>query len=125
MPGLDRVKRIVKVLDAMKAVDIEVVEIGDLTIIADYFVIATGTSSTQVKSLANEVEYRLSQQGIEPHHTEGRSTGWVLLDYGTVVVHIFYGETREFYALERLWTDGHRLDVEALLTEAGGEKNEV
>ena len=80
--------------------------------LAEYFVICTGTSSTQVRSLAEELEFRLSELGIEPHHIEGhRSTSWVLLDYSSVVVHVFYKESREFYRLEHMWADAKRLDV--------------
>lgn len=115
------VKNIVNILDGKKAVDIEAIAIGDLTIIADYFIIASGTSSTHVKALADEVEYAMSQKGVEPDHIEGKSTQWILLDYGTVVVHIFYGAAREFYGLERLWTDGKKLDVAKLLDKQEGQ----
>ena len=99
-----------QILSEKKASDIEILEIGDLTVLAEYFVICTGTSSTQVRSLAEEL--RLSELGIEPHHIEGhRSTSWVLLDYSSVVVHVFYKESREFYRLEHMWADAKRLDV--------------
>lgn len=111
----DIMKAAVKALDSKKAENIEVIEIRDLTILADYFVFATGTSTTQVKALADEVEYALSQAGAEPSHIEGRATGWILLDYGSVVVHVFYGEQREFYQLEKLWQDGQKIDVSELL----------
>ena len=101
-----------QILSEKKASDIEILEIGDLTVLAEYFVICTGTSSTQVRSLAEELEFRLSELGIEPHHIEGhRSTSWVLLDYSSVVVHVFYKESREFYRLEHRWADAKRLDV--------------
>ena len=90
--------------------------IRDISILADYFVIATGTSSTHVKALADEVEFQLKQQGVAPDHTEGyRSNSWILLDYGNVIIHVFYGETREFYDLRRLWKDGEQLDVAEFL----------
>ncbi len=99
-------------LSEKKAHDVEVLEITDLTVLADYFVICTGTSSTQVRSLAEEVEFRLSELGIEPHHIEGhRSTSWVLLDYSSVIVHVFYKDSREFYRLEHLWADAKRLEL--------------
>ena len=99
-----------QILSEKKASDIEILEIGDLTVLAEYFVICTGTSSTQVRSLPEE--FRLSELGIEPHHIEGhRSTSWVLLDYSSVVVHVFYKESREFYRLEHMWADAKRLDV--------------
>ncbi len=117
MDSMDLVKIAVKALDDKKAKDIEVIKIGDLTIIADYFVIASATSSTQVKALADEVEFRLSEGGEEPHHIEGRSTGWILLDYGSVVIHVFHEETRNFYNLERHWTDGSKVDISDMLTQ--------
>ena len=109
-------EEIVKILDSKKADDIRAIRIGDLTIIADYFVIAAGTSNTQVKMLADEVEYQLGQMGIKPHSTEGyRSENWIVLDYSGVVVHVFLTETREFYNLERLWSDGEQIDISHLL----------
>ncbi len=119
MTSLELTKTIVKILDAKKAQDIEAIGIKDLSIIADYFVIASGSSSTQVKALADEVEYKLkTDYGIEPQRVEGyRSSTWVLVDYGNVIVHVFYGETREFYSLERLWTDGERLSLDELLQD--------
>ena len=108
-------------LSDKKAVDIKAVEIGDLTILAEYFLFASGTSSTHVKTLAEEVEYKLSEQGVEPHHIEGRATGWILLDYGTLVVHVFSREAREFYSLERLWGDGKPVELETLLGEPQDE----
>ncbi|MEG0978695.1 MAG: ribosome silencing factor [Oscillospiraceae bacterium] len=110
MEQLDMVKKIVKVLDDKKAMDIKGIEITELTIVADYFIIANGTSNTHVKALANEVEYELSQLGIEPNHVEGRATGWILLDYGSIVVHLFLADSREHYNLERLWSDAKELD---------------
>lgn len=113
----DIVKTAVKAIDSKKGENIEVIGITDLTIIADYFVIATGTSTTQVKTLADEVEYQLSLKGVEPHHIEGEKTPWVCLDYGCVVVHIFYKDQRDFYQLERLWEDGKKIDIENLLED--------
>lgn len=121
MQEMQLLSSVVKTLDDKKAVDIKIIRVRDLTIIADYFVIASGSSSTQVKMLADEVEHVLSQQGVEPHHIEGRSTGWILLDYGHVVVHVLHHETREFYNLERLWNDGERLDYQQFLE--GGKEN--
>ncbi len=108
---------IVKILDKKKAVDIKAIEVSEQTIVADYFVIASGTSSTHTKSLADDVEYELQQLGINEGHAEGRATGWILLDYGSVLVHVFDRESREYYNLERLWTDANVLDISGLLTE--------
>ncbi|MBR4095707.1 MAG: ribosome silencing factor [Oscillospiraceae bacterium] len=102
----------VKILDSKKAEDIRVIKIGDLTILADYFIIADGTSSTQTKALADEVEFRLKQQGREPKQVQGNNgSNWIILDYSDVVIHIFYKETRDFYNLERLWSDGEDIDI--------------
>ncbi len=106
----------VKTLDSKKAEDIRVIKIGDLTIIADYFIIADGTSSTQTKALADEVEFRLKQQGREPKQVQGNNgSNWIILDYSDVVIHIFYKETRDFYNLERLWSDGEDVDISKYL----------
>lgn len=111
----EMLKTAVKALDEKKAMDITAMEIGDLTIVSEYFVIATGNSTTHVKALADEVEYALSQQGAEPHHIEGKATGWIVLDYETIVVHVFLGESREYYNLERLWTDAKEININDIL----------
>jgi len=118
MDSKSLMEKIVTVLDSKKADDIKVIKVSDLTILADYFVIATGTSSTQVKMLTDEVDYQLGLMGIEPHKIEGyRSENWIVLDYTDVIVHIFHTETREFYGLERLWVDGEQTDISHLLTD--------
>ena len=110
-------REIAKVLDEKKAVDIVAIETEEVTIVSDIFIIANGTSSTHTKSLAEEVEYEIKKRmDIDPDHIEGRATGWILLDYGTVLVHIFDAESREYYNLERLWTDASRLDLSDILT---------
>ena len=91
--------------------DIEVIKINELTIVADYFVIATANSNTHIRSLADEVEYQLEEAGIKLDHAEGRATGWVLLEFQGVVVHIFLEDARNYYNLERLWEDGAKLDI--------------
>lgn len=108
---------IVKTLDRKKAEDIKVLKISDLTIIADYFVIADGTSNTQAKALADEVEFQLKAQGISPNQIQGSTGTWTVLDYGDIVVHIFNKEQRDFYNLERLWRDGEEVDISAMLVE--------
>lgn len=110
-------KDIVRFLDDKKAEDIKVIKTSEHTIISDYFVIAGGTSNTHVKALADEVEYQLGLKGIEPSHIEGRATGWILLDYGEVIVHVFTKESREFYNLERLWTDAEIMDLSDIITD--------
>ena len=112
------VKEIAKVLDEKKAMDIVAMKIEEVTVVSDYFVIASGTSNTHVKSLADDIEYEIKQRlGIDPEHIEGRATGWILLDYGTVIVHIFQHEDRNYYNLERLWADASVVDLSDVLTE--------
>ena len=118
MTTQEKLEKIVTILDRKKAEDIQVLGITNLTILADYFVIATGTSTTQVKSLADEVEFQLGEAGEEPRGTEGfRGANWIVLDYNDIVVHVFYRDTRQEYALERLWADGEQVDISHLLTE--------
>ena len=113
--SLDIVKKIVKALDDKKGNDIQVIKIEELTIVADYFVICTANSNTHVRALADEVEYQLEEAGIKADHIEGRATGWVLLEYHGVVVHIFLEESRNYYNLERLWEDAKKIDVNQFL----------
>lgn len=113
MESLQLATRIARVLDQKKAVEVKVLKVRDLTVLTDYFVIASGSSSTQVKSLAEEVEFQLEQQGVRPLRTEGYdSKRWILLDYGTVIVHVFYPEARDFYDLEHLWADAEECQVD-------------
>lgn len=101
-----------KAISSKKGLNIKLIEIGDISSLADYMVIATGTSSTHVKAIADEVEYQLDKAGISVSHIEGyRSNSWILLDYVDVIVHIFSDEAREFYDLERLWQDGKEIDI--------------
>lgn len=105
-----------KALDSKKGLDIKVLETGHLTTLADYFVICTATSSTQVKALADACEKKLKDAGELPHHTEGHRGGtWILLDFSSVVVHVFMDEAREFYDLERLWSDAKSIDLGGIL----------
>lgn len=105
-----------KALDEKKGQEISAIEITDLTTIADYFVFATGSSSTQINALCGAVEKALDEMGEHVLRREGYRDGtWVLLDYGCIVVHVFSGEAREFYSLERLWKDGKPLDLSGVL----------
>ena len=104
----------VKALDSKKAEDIKVIKIGDISILADYFVIADGTNSTQTRALADEVDFKLSEQGIQPHSVQGNNvSNWIVLDYSDIIVHVFSRDQREFYNLERLWADGEEVDISA------------
>ena len=115
MNGMEILRHAVKALDDKKAIDIKAIEVTEVTVLADYFAIATATSSTHVRALAESVEEALSKLGVEPHHIEGRATGWILLDYGTTVVHVMDSKAREFYGLEHTWNDGKELDINGLL----------
>jgi ribosome-associated protein len=107
---------IVKTLGDKIARDIKLLKVSDLSVIADYFVICTANSTTQIKNLCDEVEKVMEEQGETLLHREGyREGGWVLLDFGCVVVHVFLELVREFYGLERLWSDAQDIDVTALV----------
>ena len=108
----------VKALDDKKGKDIKALHTAGQTTLADYFVICSGASNTQVRALADAVEEAMSKAGEEPHHIEGHRDGtWVLMDYSAVVVHIFTEEAREFYDLERLWKDAKDVDISPLLVQ--------
>ncbi|MDD2392866.1 MAG: ribosome silencing factor [Eubacteriales bacterium] len=94
-----------EILDAKKGIDIQIIDLEGKTIIADYFVIATGNSKPHIRSLTEEVEIKLRDEyKIEPLHIEGRDSGrWILMDYGGVILHVFHEEDRNFYSLEKLW----------------------
>lgn len=104
-----------KALDDKMAVDIKVLKTAEQTVLADYFVICNGTSSTHIKALVNEVDKQLSEAGEPPVRREGfRSDIWVLMDFGSVIVHIFTEEARKFYNLERLWSDSEEVSPSSL-----------
>ena len=108
----------VRALDAKKGRDIKLLETGELTTLADYFVICSATSTTQIKALADACEKALKDAGEPPPHIEGHRGGtWVLLDFSSVVVHIFNEEARKFYDLERLWSDAVPMDLSGVLTQ--------
>lgn len=108
-------------LNSKKARQLNAVKIDELTVLTEYFLIATATSSTHVHALADEVEEKLKDEGITPHHIEGRSTGWIVLDYSSVIVHVFTPDQREFYGLDRMWSDGKTVDLSTILDEAEGD----
>ena len=107
-----------KALDGKKGEEIKIMEVTELTTLADYFVICTGSSNTQINALCDAVEEKLeTEAGEKPLHREGHRGGiWVLLDYGCLAVHVFSQEAREFYDLERLWSDGKPVDLTGVLT---------
>jgi len=106
----------VKALDDKKARDIQILKTDKVTVLADYFILCTANSTTHGKTLAEETDKILSQAGEPPLRREGyRSGGWTLLDFGCVIVHIFSEEMRQFYALDRLWSDAEKVDVSDML----------
>ncbi len=117
----EAVELAVKALDSRKGLDIEILRVSDITVMADYFVICTGTSSTQIKTLANEVEFELKEKlDLDPLHREGyQGSDWILLDYGFLIVHVFLHNARDFYKLERLWSDGEHIDPATIIDQEG------
>ena len=108
-------------LNNKKAKVLNALKIDNLTTLADYFLIATANSSTHVRALADEVEEKLKEQGVEPHHIEGRTTGWIVLDYESVIVHVFTPDQREFYNLDSMWSDAEQINLDTILDEAEGD----
>ena len=116
MTSYDTAIAAAKAISGKIGLDIQVIEISDISVIADYMVIATGNSSTHVKALADEVEYQLDKAGISVSHIEGhRSDTWILLDYVDVIVNVFSEEARQFYDLDRLWQDGKPVDLTGIV----------
>ncbi|MBQ8579072.1 MAG: ribosome silencing factor [Oscillospiraceae bacterium] len=107
---------VTKALDAKKGLDIKLLKIDRVSSLADYFLICTGTSNTHVKTLCDYAEYTLEQLGEKLLGREGhRGNSWELLDYGTIVVHVFTDEARKFYDLERLWADAESVDLSDII----------
>ena len=105
-----------KAIDDKKGQDIKVIDIHNVSVIADYFVIASGTNSNQVQAIVDNVEEQLGRAGFEAKQIEGnRNSSWILMDYGDVIVHVFDEENRLFYDLERIWRDGKGLEMDAFL----------
>ncbi len=126
MTAEEKIRIAVRALDAKRAEDIRVLKVTDLTILGDYFIIANGTSTTHTRTLAEETEFQLSQKGVEPRHREGMpGSNWYILDYGDVIVHVFYQETREFYRLEQLWADAETLDIRQWIDAPADTKEET
>ena len=109
--SIEMAKLAYEALDEKKGEDIKIIEIGEISSIADYFIIANGTNTSQVDALVGAVEEKLGRAGFEPQRIEGiRSASWILMDYGDVVVHVFSKEDRLFYDLERIWRDGKSVE---------------
>ena len=105
-----------KAIDDKKGQDIKIIDIHNVSVIADYFVIASGTNSNQVQAIVDNVEEQLGRAGFEAKQIEGnRNSSWILMDYGDVIVHVFDEENRLFYDLERIWRDGKVLEMDEFL----------
>jgi ribosome-associated protein len=121
MNPLDKARLCVNIILERKAIDPVLFEVGQLTSITDYFLIASGTSSRQVQAIAQHLQTRMKQEGFTPFGIEGEREGhWILLDYSDLVVHLFYQPLREFYDLEGLWAEAPRVEMD---TYAGGSEN--
>ena len=108
----------VKALEDKKAEDIRIIDISDVSVIADYFIIAIGSNRSQIQALIDHVEETLGREGKSPRQIEGYDTAnWVLMDYQDIIVHVFDRENRLFYDIERIWRDGKSIDLEAFQAE--------
>lgn len=108
----DFVKVAVEVMQDKKAQDIEILDIHEISTMADYFIIASALNSNQVKAIADEIEEKLYESGCRLIHSEGYQTArWILLDFGDLIVHIFHKEDRQFYQLERVWADAKKIEI--------------
>lgn len=113
MDSIKLAEKITEIIFTKKGYDVDILDLRNLTTIADYFIISTADSDTQVKAIADEVDKKLKDEGIKSWHKEGyKSLNWVLIDYVDVVVHIFKREAREFYNLEKLWGDAPVIHAE-------------
>ena len=118
MSPTEMAKKAINILDMKKAIDIKLLKTTDITVIADYFVIATASSTTQIKMLADELEKNFKELGEPPLRTEGyRGGGWVLVDFGCLIVHLFLKDVRAFYSLERLWGDAEEVDISEIIAQ--------
>ena len=117
MTSYEMAMLLAKALDSKKGEDIKVLKTEELTTLADYFVLCTASSSTQVKAMSDACEEAMEKNGEQAHHIEGHRGGtWLLMDFSSVVVHVFTDEARKFYDLERLWADAQEIDLSEVLT---------
>lgn len=119
---MNREKEMTKIalraLDDKKAMDVKVIDIHEVSVLADYFVIASGSNQNQVQAMVDNVEEMLTKAGYEPKQIEGTiNSSWILMDYGDLIIHVFDEENRLFYDLERIWRDGKVLEMEEFLAE--------
>lgn len=111
-------KKALEALEDKKAKDIRILDISAVSVLADYFLIASGSNRNQVQAMVDNVEEKLHEAGFDPRQVEGYQTAnWVLLDYGDIIIHVFDEENRLFYDLERIWRDGSLIQAEDLLAE--------
>ena len=116
MTALELAEKIVGCIDAKKGEEIKLLDVHDRTTLCDYFVIASGSSTPQLRAMADEIDEKLSELGIDARRREGWETAdWLLLDYEMVIVHLFREEVREFYSLERLWRDAQEVDISTIV----------
>ena len=116
MTSYEMAMGLAKALDSKKGQDIKVLKTEALTSLADYFVLCTATSNTQVKAMSDACEEAMEKEGERVHHIEGHRDGtWLLMDFSCVVVHVFTDEARKFYDLERLWADAQEEDISGIL----------
>ena len=114
--SMDMTKIALKALEDKKGEDIKVIDISEVSVLADYFIIASGTNRSQIQALTDNVEEALGRAGFEVKQIEGYDTAnWILMDFGDIIVHIFDKENRLFYDLERIWRDGKQLDLADLI----------
>ncbi len=112
MDTKDFAKTAIEVMKDKKAEDIKVLDIHEISTMADYFVIASASNSNQIKAIADEIEQKLYEQGCKLIHSEGyQSARWILLNFGDLIIHIFHKEDREFYQLERVWADAKQIEI--------------
>ncbi len=116
-------ERVIQLINAAlerKAKDLTVLKVKEFSSFADYFIICSGSSDRQVRAIADSIEKRLKESGVAPLGIEGRqSGGWILMDYGDAVVHVFHEPVREFYDIERLWSDATSMTVEDTVQKIG------
>ena len=109
------VKIVYDALDGKKAEDIRILDIRNVSVIADYFIIANGSNTNHLQALIDNVEEEMAKEGYYTRQTEGKNTNWVLLDYNDIIVHVFSKEDRLFYDLERIWSDGKEININELV----------
>lgn len=115
MSNIETLKTIISALEDKKAENIQLIDISEISTVADYFIITNGSNRSQIQALSDNVQEKLAVNGIHPKNIEGYNTAnWILLDYSDILIHIFDKESRGFYDLERIWRDGIFVDIDAL-----------